>query len=118
MINNTDILPAIGTIIVTLGINAGFLLLSARIFNIEGRSYIGAIGIAIAAGLTVYILGFVPKVGIILAPIIGLLVAIIATKLIYKTKLIKAIGAVLLATVIIMAIFYLLGALLSRTYRF
>lgn len=90
-------------IVIGLCIQAGFLLLGARIVNIYNRSFGKAVGITILGGIASTVLsallGGIPEYGRALGIVGGFLISMFITMAIFKTSFGKALGATLLAWV-------------------
>jgi hypothetical protein len=89
--------------LIGLFIQAGFLLLGARIVNIYNRSFGKAMGITILGGIASTVLsallGVIPEYGRALGIIGGFLISMFITMAIFKTTFGKALGATVLAWV-------------------
>lgn len=91
------------SILIGLFIQAGFLLLGARIVNIYNRSFAKAVGITMLGGIAstvlAALLGVIPDYGRALGIIGGFLLSLFITMAIFKTTFGKALGATVLAWV-------------------
>lgn len=91
-------------LLVALLINAGFLLLAARIVGIEGRSLGRAIGIVILSGIAGIVVSLVAgalgPVGPLVSLLVGFIVQAAITAGLFSTSFGKALGACVIAWIL------------------
>jgi hypothetical protein len=91
-------------VLIGLFINAGFLLLGARIANIESRSFGKSLGIIVIAGIASFIISLVlstlPIIGAIIAFVCGFIITALVMMAFCKTTFGKALAASVIAWVL------------------